>query len=285
MPEEKYILDRYFDELRRLPRLSSEEELLLGQEVRERGSLEARNKLITHNLRLVLKVAKKYTGYGLGHLDLIQFGNLGLIRAAELFDHRRGFRFSTYAWFWIRQSITRAIYEHSRTIRFPDYLWTLFMKIWRASEKLAQKLMREPTAEEIAGASHLPLKKVRELLRILRGGEVPLENYHGVEKDLNPENTVVSAVSKDELIRRIKEKLGELAKSRQSFFPRAARKIRIFELRYGLNGSGEALTLEATGKLVGICREGVRLIENEVWRKLRARGISEDDKRIFKALH
>ena len=159
------------------------------------------------------------------------------------------------------------------------------MKIWRASEKLAQKLMREPTAEEIAGASHLPLKKVRELLRILRGGEVPLENYHGVEKDLNPENTVVSAVSKDELIRRIKEKLGELAKSRQSFFPRAARKIRIFELRYGLNGSGEALTLEATGKLVGICREGVRLIENEVWRKLRARGISEDDKRIFKALH
>ncbi len=253
----------YLREIGRIPLLKAEEEVDLAQKI-EKGSLAAKRKLTESNLRLVVSIAKRYVGRGLTLLDLIQEGNQGLIRAVEKYDWRRGYKFSTYATWWIRQAITRAIADQARTIRVPVHMVETINKLMRISRKLMQELGRDPTPEEVGKEMEIPPAKVREILKIAQG-TTSLEAPVGDEEDSllgdfiadtapSPYDTASKQLLKDN----IKEVLETLT-------PREAK---VLVYRFGLEG-GKPMTLEEVGKKFGVTRERIRQIEAKALRKLK----------------
>jgi len=255
----------YLKEIGRIPLLNREEEIRLAQKA-ETGDLKAKDKLTAANLRLVVSIAKKYIGRGMTFLDLIQEGNKGLIRAVEKYDWTKGFKFSTYATWWIRQAITRAIADQARTIRIPVHMVETINKLMRTSRKLMQDLGREPTPEEIGEVMEMDPEKVREILKISQN-TTSLENPVGdseddsVLGDFIADDRQVSpydATSQQMLRENISEVLSALSD----------REARVLKMRFGLNG-GKAMTLEEVGQKFGVTRERIRQIEAKALRKLR----------------
>jgi RNA polymerase primary sigma factor len=280
----------YLKEIGRIPLLTAEEEVMLAKRI-ERGKKAqkrltivkikpeaqqklrdlwrdgqaAREHLITANSRLVISVAKKYIGRGVPFLDLIQEGNIGLIRAARKFDYRRGHKFSTYATWWIRQAVTRAIADQGRTIRVPVHMGDQINRLIRVSHQLTQELGREPTPEELAEALNVPLKKAEQMIQVARRPlslETPTdEDEDSVLGDFIEDQEAIipaEAVTHNMLQETIQEILGTLP----------PREVRILQLRYGLV-DGESYTLEEVGKKLGVTRERVRQIEAQALSRLR----------------
>ena len=254
----------YLKDIGRIPLLSPEEELQLAKDMAD-GDERAKRKLSEANLRLVVSIAKKYMGRGMLFLDLIQEGNLGLMKAVEKFDYNKGFKFSTYATWWIRQAITRAIADQARTIRIPVHMVETINKEVRISRRLLQELGREPTPEEIAKEMGIDEEKVREILKIAQD-PVSLETPIGEEEDSHLSDFIEDDQGKspsdtvDSLA--LKNQLGELL---NSLTPREEKVLR---LRYGLD-DGRPRTLEEVGKEFNVTRERIRQIEAKALRKLR----------------
>lgn len=254
----------YLKEIGQVPLLSAEEEQTLARAARA-GDADARRRLSEANLRLVVSVAKRYAGRGLPFLDLIQEGNLGLMKAAEKFEPDRGFKFSTYATWWIRQAITRAIADQARTIRIPVHMVETINKLIRVSRQLLQELGREPTPEEIAAEMNMPVERVREILKISQE-PVSLETPIGEEEDshlgdfIQDDNVPVpaDAAAFTLLKEQLEEVLGTLTEREQ----------KVLTLRFGLE-DGRARTLEEVGKEFNVTRERIRQIEAKALRKLR----------------
>ena len=254
----------YLREIGKIPLLSYEEELELAQKVLE-GDEYAKQKLSESNLRLVVSIAKKYVGRGMLFLDLIQEGNMGLIKAVEKFDYTKGFKFSTYATWWIRQAITRAIADQARTIRIPVHMVETINKLIRTSRHLLQQLGREPTPEEIAKEMEIPVEKVMEIQKIAQD-PVSLETPIGEEDDSHLGDFIQDddspAPQDSAAYTLLKEQLEEVM---QTLTPREAKVLR---LRFGLE-DGKARTLEEVGKEFMVTRERIRQIEAKALRKLR----------------
>ena len=254
----------YLREIGKVPLLSAEDEIELAKRMEE-GDEEAKKKLAEANLRLVVSIAKRYVGRGLLFLDLIQEGNLGLIKAVEKFDYRKGYKFSTYATWWIRQAITRAIADQARTIRIPVHMVETINKLIRVSRQLLQELGREPTPEEIAAELKMPEERVREILKISQE-PVSLETPIGEEEDshlgdfIQDDNVPVPADAAAFTL--LKEQLGEVLSTLTE------REQKVLRLRFGLD-DGRARTLEEVGKDFNVTRERIRQIEAKALRKLR----------------
>jgi len=254
----------YLKEIGKVPLLSAEEEIELALRMEE-GDEEAKKKLAEANLRLVVSIAKRYVGRGMLFLDLIQEGNLGLIKAVEKFDYRKGFKFSTYATWWIRQAITRAIADQARTIRIPVHMVETINKLIRVSRQLLQELGREPTPEEIAEEMNMPVERVREILKISQE-PVSLETPIGEEEDshlgdfIPDDNIPVPADAAAFTL--LKEQLLEVLSTLTD------REQKVLRLRFGLD-DGRARTLEEVGKEFSVTRERIRQIEAKALRKLR----------------
>ncbi|MDY6324895.1 MAG: RNA polymerase sigma factor RpoD [Catonella sp.] len=254
----------YLKEIGSIPLLSGEEEIELAKRI-EQGDVDAKQKLAESNLRLVVSIAKRYVGRGMSFLDLIQEGNLGLIKAAEKFDYRKGYKFSTYATWWIRQAITRAIADQARTIRIPVHMVETINKIIRAQRALTQKLGREPSPQEIAKEVNMPADKVREVLKISQE-PVSLETPIGEEEDshlgdfIPDDNEPVPAEAAEYAV--LKEQLNEVLDTLTD------REQKVLRLRFGLD-DGRARTLEEVGKEFNVTRERIRQIEAKALRKLR----------------
>ncbi len=254
----------YLKEIGKVPLLSAEEEIELAKRM-ELGDQEAKKRLAEANLRLVVSIAKRYAGRGMLFLDLIQEGNLGLIKAVEKFDYRKGYKFSTYATWWIRQAITRAIADQARTIRIPVHMVETINKLIRVSRQLLQELGREPTPEEIAAEMNMPVERVREILKISQE-PVSLETPIGEEEDshlgdfIQDDNVPVpaDAAAFTLLKEQLEEVLGTLTEREQ----------KVLTLRFGLE-DGRARTLEEVGKEFNVTRERIRQIEAKALRKLR----------------
>ena len=254
----------YLKEIGKVPLLSAEEEIELAKRM-ELGDQEAKKRLAEANLRLVVSIAKRYVGRGMLFLDLIQEGNLGLIKAVEKFDYRKGYKFSTYATWWIRQAITRAIAEQARTIRIPVHMVETINKLIRVSRQLLQELGREPTPEEIAAEMNMPVERVREILKISQE-PVSLETPIGEEEDshlgdfIQDDNVPVpaDAAAFTLLKEQLEEVLGTLTEREQ----------KVLTLRFGLE-DGRARTLEEVGREFNVTRERIRQIEAKALRKLR----------------
>ena len=254
----------YLKEIGKVPLLSAEEEIELAKRM-ENGDQEAKKRLAEANLRLVVSIAKRYVGRGMLFLDLIQEGNLGLIKAVEKFDYRKGYKFSTYATWWIRQAITRAIADQARTIRIPVHMVETINKLIRVSRQLLQELGREPTPEEISEEMGMPVDRVREILKISQE-PVSLETPIGEEEDshlgdfIQDDNVPVpaEAASFTLLREQLVEVLGTLTEREQM----------VLRLRFGLD-DGRARTLEEVGKEFNVTRERIRQIEAKALRKLR----------------
>ncbi|MCI9320382.1 MAG: RNA polymerase sigma factor RpoD [Lachnospiraceae bacterium] len=254
----------YLKEIGKVPLLSAEEEIELAKRM-ELGDQEAKKRLAEANLRLVVSIAKRYVGRGMLFLDLIQEGNLGLIKAVEKFDYRKGYKFSTYATWWIRQAITRAIADQARTIRIPVHMVETINKLIRVSRQLLQELGREPSPEEIAEEMNMPVERVREILKISQE-PVSLETPIGEEEDSHlgdfiqddnvpvPADAAAFTLLKEQLV----EVLGTLTEREQ----------KVLRLRFGLD-DGRARTLEEVGKEFSVTRERIRQIEAKALRKLR----------------
>ena len=251
-------LQLFLNEAGRYPLLTAAEEVELAKRI-ERGDKEAKDLMVNSNLRLVVSIAKKYQGHGLSLLDLIQEGIIGLIRAAEKFDHRKGFKFSTYATWWIRQAVQRGVANKSRTIRIPVHIVEREQKIARAERKLVSELERTPTDEEIANESKLPLKQVRDVRHAARAvtsldrplgeaGDSSLGDLVAVSEG-GPEQEVHVSLEHDALRRAVAE------------LP--TREQEVVKLRYGLNGDPDPQSLEQIGRHLGLTRERVRQIERE----------------------
>jgi RNA polymerase primary sigma factor len=254
----------YLKEIGRIPLLTREEEIILAQQV-EDSDLRAKSKLIDSNLRLVVSIAKKYIGRGMTFLDLIQEGNKGLIRAVEKYDWTKGFKFSTYATWWIRQAITRAIADQARTIRIPVHMVETINKLVRISRKLMQELGREPTPEEIAKPMQISPEKVREILKISQKTtslETPIgdddDSYLGDFIADETQLTPYEATSKRLLRENVNEVLHALSD----------REAKVLRMRFGLDGQ-RPMTLEEVGKKFGVTRERIRQIEAKALRKLK----------------
>ena len=254
----------YLKEIGKVPLLSAEEEIELAKKM-EQGDENAKKRLAEANLRLVVSIAKRYVGRGMLFLDLIQEGNLGLIKAVEKFDYRKGYKFSTYATWWVRQAITRAIADQARTIRIPVHMVETINKLIRVSRQLLQELGREPTPEEIAEEMDMPVDRVREILKISQE-PVSLETPIGEEEDSHlgdfiqddnvpvPADAAAFTLLKEQLV----EVLGTLTEREQ----------KVLRLRFGLD-DGRARTLEEVGKEFNVTRERIRQIEAKALRKLR----------------
>ena len=253
----------YLKEIGKVPLLSAEEEIELAKRM-ELGDQEAKKRLAEANLRLVVSIAKRYVGRGMLFLDLIQEGNLGLIKAVEKFDYRKGYKFSTYATWWIRQAITRAIADQARTIRIPVHMVETINKLIRVSRQLLQELGREPTPEEIAAEMNMPVERVREILKISQE-PVSLETPIGEEEDshlgdfIQDDNVPVpaDAAAFTLLKEQLEEVLGTLTEREQ----------KVLTLRFGLE-DGRARTLEEVGREFNVTRERIRQIEAKALRKL-----------------
>ena len=254
----------YLKEIGKVPLLSAEEEIELAKRM-EQGDENAKKRLAEANLRLVVSIAKRYVGRGMLFLDLIQEGNLGLIKAVEKFDYRKGYKFSTYATWWIRQAITRAIADQARTIRIPVHMVETINKLIRVSRQLLQELGREPSPEEIAAEMNMPVDRVREILKISQE-PVSLETPIGEEEDshlgdfIKDDNVPVpaDAAAFTLLKEQLEEVLGTLTEREQ----------KVLTLRFGLE-DGRARTLEEVGKEFNVTRERIRQIEAKALRKLR----------------
>jgi len=265
--EDKTLTDpvrMYLKEIGKVPLLTAEEEVDLAQKI-EKGSLKAKQKLIKSNLRLVVSIAKRYVGRGLTFLDLIQEGNQGLMRAVEKYDWRRGYKFSTYATWWIRQAITRAIADQARTIRIPVHMVETINRLYRTSRKLMQELDREPTAEEISDELKMSPHRVREILKISQS-TTSLEKPVGEDGDslLGDFIQDTSHPSPDESASRelLKENIKEVLDTLTE------REAKVLKMRFGLDGY-KPMTLEEVGKAFGVTRERVRQIECKALRKLK----------------
>ena len=254
----------YLKEIGKVPLLSAEEEIELAKRM-ELGDQEAKKRLAEANLRLVVSIAKRYVGRGMLFLDLIQEGNLGLIKAVEKFDYRKGYKFSTYATWWIRQAITRAIADQARTIRIPVHMVETINKLIRVSRQLLQELGREPTPEEIAAEMNMPVERVREILKISQE-PVSLETPIGEEEDshlgdfIQDDNVEVpaDAATYTLLHEQLMEVLSTLTEREQ----------KVLRLRFGLD-DGRPRTLEEVGRQFNVTRERIRQIEAKALRKLR----------------
>ena len=254
----------YLREIGRIPLLTFDEELDLAKRILENDE-EAKQKLAESNLRLVVSIAKKYVGRGMLFLDLIQEGNMGLIKAVEKFDYTKGFKFSTYATWWIRQAITRAIADQARTIRIPVHMVETINKLIRTSRHLLQQLGREPTPEEIAKEMDMPVEKVMEIQKIAQD-PVSLETPIGEEDDSHLGDFIPDdespAPQDSAAYTLLKEQLEEVM---QTLTPREAK---VLKLRFGLE-DGKARTLEEVGREFKVTRERIRQIEAKALRKLR----------------
>jgi RNA polymerase primary sigma factor len=249
-------LQLFLNEAGRYKLLTADEEVELAKRI-ERGDKQAKDLMINSNLRLVVSIAKRYQGHGLSLLDLIQEGIIGLIRAVEKFDHRKGFKFSTYATWWIRQAVQRGVANKSRTIRIPVHIVEREQKIARAERELVASLGRQPTDQELAKAARLPLKQVKEVksaARAVTSLDKPIgEDGSGSFGDLFAAEQVhtdeeVEVSLRQETLRKALDELPE-------------RECRVLELRYGINGDVEPMSLEAIGRELGLTRERVRQIE------------------------
>ncbi len=255
----------YLKEIGKVPLLTAEEEVSLAKRI-ERRDMEAKRKLIEANLRLVVSIAKRYVGRGMLFLDLIQEGNLGLIRAVEKFDYRKGYKFSTYATWWIRQAITRAIADQARTIRIPVHMVETINKLIRVQRQLLQDIGREPTPEEIAAEMGTTPQKVREILKISQE-PVSLETPIGEEEDsqlgdfIEDEDATMPVEAVSEIMQKeeLQQVLGTLTH----------RERKVIELRFGLKGE-HPRTLEEVGQKFGVTRERIRQIEAKTLAKLKA---------------
>ena len=254
----------YLKEIGNVPLLSADEEVELAKRMAE-GDEDAKKRLAEANLRLVVSIAKRYVGRGMLFLDLIQEGNLGLIKAVEKFDYHKGFKFSTYATWWIRQAITRAIADQARTIRIPVHMVETINKLIRVSRQLLQELGREPTPEEIAAELDMPVERVREILKISQE-PVSLETPIGEEEDshlgdfIQDDNVPVPAEAAAQTL--LKEQLDEVLDTLTE------REQKVLRLRFGMD-DGRARTLEEVGKEFDVTRERIRQIEAKALRKLR----------------
>jgi RNA polymerase primary sigma factor len=252
----------YLKEIGGVSLLSAKDEVRLAKLI-EKGDQDAKNALIEANLRLVVSVAKRYMGRGLNLLDLIQEGNLGLIRAVEKFDYRKGFKFSTYATWWIRQAVSRAIADQARTIRIPVHMVDAINRVTRTQRSLVQDLGRQPTSTEIGEILDLPPEKVEELLELARetvsleapmgDTEASLADFIEDEHTRQPDQLAARKIMKEDL-RKTLDGLPE-------------RERKIIELRYGLNGN-DPMTLEQVGQAFGVTRERIRQMEIRTLRRL-----------------
>lgn len=254
----------YLREIGRHPLLNSEEEIFHAKRARA-GDKGGKHKLVNSNLRLVVSIAKKYTGRGMLFLDLIQEGNLGLIRAVEKFDHRKGYKFSTYATWWIRQAITRAIADQARTIRVPVHMVETINRMRKVSRMLLQDLGRKPTEHEIAKKAHLPVEKVREIIKV---SQVPLSLEMPVgDEDSSRLGDFVEdggLQSPDEIVSHglLREDLEDVMRTLTD------RERTVLKLRFGLD-DGNPRTLEEVGEVYSVTRERIRQIEAKALRKLK----------------
>lgn len=265
--EDKSVSDpvrMYLREIGRIPLLNRAQEIDLAQRT-EIGDASAKALLTSSNLRLVVSIAKKYIGRGMTFLDLIQEGNKGLIRAVEKFDWRKGFKFSTYATWWIRQAITRAIADQARTIRIPVHMVETINKLIRTSRKLMQDLGREPTYEEIGEVMEMEPEKVREIMKISQKTtslETPIgDNEDSFLGDFIADDAQVTPYDSTSK-RMLKENIQEV------FAALSDREAKVLEMRFGLN-SARPMTLEEVGQFFGVTRERIRQIEAKALRKLR----------------
>ena len=254
----------YLKEIGKIPLLSADEERILAENM-EAGDIEAKKKLAETNLRLVVSIAKRYVGRGMQFLDLIQEGNMGLMKAVEKFDFRRGFKFSTYATWWIRQAITRSIADQARTIRIPVHMVETINKLVRIERQLVQELGREPTNEEISEHMGIEVDKVNEIRKIAQE-PVSLETPIGEEDDSHLGDFIEdeTAIAPDEAANfsMLKEQLNQVLSTLSD------REKKVLELRFGLN-DGTPRTLEEVGKEFEVTRERIRQIEVKALRKLK----------------
>ncbi len=254
----------YLKEIGKVPLLTAEEEIALAERMAQ-GDEDAKHRMTEANLRLVVSIAKRYVGRGMLFLDLIQEGNLGLIKAVEKFDHNKGFKFSTYATWWIRQAITRAIADQARTIRIPVHMVETINKTIRVSRQLLQELGHDPSAEEIAAEMGMPVEKVRDILKIAQE-PVSLETPIGEEEDSHLGDFIpdedASEPSEAASFSLLREQLEEVLDTL------APREKKVLELRFGIV-DGRTRTLEEVGKEFNVTRERIRQIEAKALRKLR----------------
>ena len=254
----------YLKEIGKIPLLTTDQEIELAKRM-ELGDQSAKKRLAEANLRLVVSIAKKYVGRGMQFLDLIQEGNLGLIKAVEKFDYRKGYKFSTYATWWIRQAITRAIADQSRTIRIPVHMVETINRLIRTSRQLVQELGREPTAEEIAAKMEIPVERVREIRKISQD-PVSLETPIGEEEDSHLGDFIqddhVAVPAEEATFTLLHEQLMEALETLTE------REQQVLRLRFGLD-DGKPRTLEEVGKQFHVTRERIRQIEAKALRKLR----------------